>query len=126
MIGGEREIMSKVINIAKKTAESTIAMTGIVTAAAAATSPIIIGAEIASNAILHTGVKPSTVVKNTAVAAVSTIASAAVTSAFVYGVCHTINEIRSSKNEVNNNFNDDDLDEVVEVDEVVEEEQTEE
>ena len=110
--------MKKIVNIAKNTAIDSVKTTGFITAGVAIAAPMTIGTEIIGNAILKNGVKPTKVVKQVAAAAAGLVATTAATSIIVHGVANTVSEIRSSKTEVNNNFNGDDLDEA---DEVVEE-----
>ena len=110
--------MSKIVNVIKKTGKDTLDTTVQMTAAAAVVSPVLAGAQIISSTILRTGVKPGAVIKQTVAGAASIIVASAATSIIINGVANTVSEIRSSKTEVNNNFNDDDLDEA---DEVVEE-----
>ena len=114
--------MSKVINIAKKTAVDTVNTAIQMTATVAVVSPALATAQIVSNAVLHTGVKPGTVIKQTAIGAVSIIAATAATSIVVNGISNTVSEIKKSKNSVKTEFSDDDeFDDTVEVEEVTEE-----
>ena len=120
VIGGEREIMKKIVNIAKNTMIDSVKTTGFITAGVAIAAPMTIGTEIIGNAILKNGVKPTKVVKQVAAAA-GLVATTAATSIIVHGVRNTVAEIRNSNNSVKTKFNDDEFVETDEVDEVVDE-----